>query len=68
MILYIENNRGSTKKLLELINKFNMVLKATEKSEILHISYSREIKEKVDPTYVYLWARRRVMVNKHIPL
>ena len=43
-----------------------MVLKATEKSEILSISNSKEIKEKVNPTYVYIWARRGVMVNKHI--
>ena len=52
MKLYIENNRDSTKKkLLELINKFNMVLKATEKSETLNISNSKEIKEKVNPTH-----------------
>lgn len=44
-----------------------MVLKATEKSETLNISNSKDIKEKVNPTYVYLWARRGVMVNKHIP-
>lgn len=43
-----------------------MVLKATEKSETLNISNSKEIKEKVNPTYVYSW-EEEVMVNKHIP-